>query len=410
MLRVVSGHISMAAAGGGAGTHKLYVGCYTEKQWWVAGAPGEGLYVFDFDARTGGLALAQVEHSITSPSWSRLSPCGGHLYCVTEKGPDDDVADGVIVSYDVGTDGLLTRTGAQPTLGLGSNCVAVSASGRVVVCTNFFSGTLASFAVQGDGTLGPAALTPHPARAEPGPAEGRQTQAHPHDLFVLGDRLLVPDLGLDQVRGWAMVDADGSLRSLPGAQACFDAPAGCGPRGFVQHPGLPDLAYMICELDGSLVTFRLPAAGGEDGLVPLQTHKTYPAEAPGGADGGWPDRWASAIAITPDGGYLYCGNRRQPGDERPGAGDVFTIFRVGADGMLALVGHFDHKATGLHTRNMQVVEGEGAGGTAVLWLVVAHQDNDTLAVYALDCASGAVLGEAATAKVPSAGNVCVRAN
>ena len=65
--------------------------------------------------------------------------------------------------------------------------------------------------------------------------------------------LLVPDLGLDQVRGWAMVDADGSLRSLPGAQACFDAPAGCGPRGFVQHPGLPDLAYMICELDGSLV-------------------------------------------------------------------------------------------------------------------------------------------------------------
>ena len=39
--------------------------------------------------------------------------------------------------------------------------------------------------------------------------------------------------------------------------------------------------------------------------------------------------------------------------------------------MLALVDHFDHKATGLHTRNMQVVEGEGASGTAVLWLVVA---------------------------------------
>ena len=394
-------------AGAASPTHKLYIGCYTEKQWWVAGSPGAGLYVFDFNSGTGSLSQLQVETSIASPSWSVVSPCGKHLYCVTEKGPDDAVVEAKISSYNLASNGTLSFTGARPTRGRGSNCVCVSPSGKVVVCTNFFEGTLTSFSVGDDGTLGEPQVTPHPSRAEPGIRAGRQTQPHPHDLFVLGSSILVPDLGLDQVLGWEMCDSDGSLRPLTGSAACFDAAAGSGPRGFVRHPTISHVAYMICELDGSLVTFRLPS--GANGLVDLQTNKTYPANAPGGLDGGWPDRWASALAITPDGKFVYCGNRRQPNDERPGAGDVFTIFSVNADGMLALQGHYDHKSTGLHTRNMQVVDGQNASGRLTRWLIVAHQDNDTLAIYELDRDSGDIKCVAATATVPSAGNVCVKA-
>jgi hypothetical protein len=55
-------------------------------------------------------------------------------------------------------------------------------------------------------------------------------------------------------------------------------------------------------------------------------------------DGRWPDRWASALVISPDGMFLYAANRRQPGDDRPGAGDDIAIFAVSeADGTLELV-------------------------------------------------------------------------
>ena len=55
-------------------------------------------------------------------------------------------------------------------------------------------------------------------------------------------------------------------------------------------------------------------------------------------DGRWPDRWASALVISPDGMFLYAANRRQPGDDRPGAGDDIAIFAVSeVDGTLELV-------------------------------------------------------------------------
>ena len=88
-------------------------------------------------------------------------------------------------------------------------------------------------------------------------------------------------------------------------------------------------------------------------------------------------------------------------------GDTLAIFTISAsDGTLNLLTHYSHKSFGVHTRNMRIIEGRTEGRRH---LVVAHQDNDTLAVYALDVVSGLVSGEGpvATASVPSAGNVCV---
>jgi hypothetical protein len=91
----------------------------------------------------------------------------------------------------------------------------------------------------------------------------------------------------------------------------------------VAHPLLP-VRYLICELSGNLLVFGEEAAAGEVS----QSLKTYSPNAPGGPEGHWPDRWASALAITPDGRFLYAANRKQPDDQREGAGDDFAIFQV----------------------------------------------------------------------------------
>lgn len=49
----------------------------------------------------------------------------------------------------------------------------------------------------------------------------------------------------------------------------------------------------------------------------------------GGRDGKWPDRWASGLAVSPDGKFLYAANRKD---------DSFAIFACApADGRLTLI-------------------------------------------------------------------------
>ena len=202
-----------AIAGVVRASHKLYIGCYSEKQWWVEGQPGEGLYVFDFDAETGGLALDQIERTVVSPSWSVVHPSGKYLFVVTEKGPDDSEADSFVTCYRIAASGTLTYLSKQLTGGTGGNCITVVGD-SAVVCTNYFTGSLASFPFDPQtGALGTATVTPHVQKAT-GPIADRQEAAHPHDLFVKGNQLFVPDLGMDQVLGYAVDTATGAGHSM----------------------------------------------------------------------------------------------------------------------------------------------------------------------------------------------------
>lgn len=202
-----------AIAGVAQASHKLYIGCYSEKQWWVEGQPGEGLYIFDFDAETGGLALDQIERTVVSPSWSVVHPSGKYLFVVTEKGPEDNEADSVVTCYAIGATGTLTYLSKQLTGGLGGNCITVVGD-SAVVCTNYFTGSLASFPFNPQsGVLGPATVTPHVQRS-PGPIADRQEAAHPHDLFVVRNQLFVPDLGMDQILGYAVDPVTGAAHSI----------------------------------------------------------------------------------------------------------------------------------------------------------------------------------------------------
>ena len=305
-----------AIAGVARASHKLYIGCYSEKQWWVEGQPGEGLYVFDFDAETGGLALDEIERTVVSPSWSAVHPTGKFLFVVTEKGPDDKETDSFVTCYSIGETGTLTYISKQLTGGLGGNCITVVGD-SAVVCTNYFTGSLASFPFNPQtGVLGSATVTPH-VQAATGPIADRQEGAHPHDLYVKGSQLFVPDLGMDQVLGYAVDSATGAphracmhtpartlcsrylldrrlnavvcvcafvcpakLTPLPSGAPSYQSSPGSGCRGIQPHPMLSDTIYLISELDGSLAVLRLPADGSGK-LTEIQSGvKTYPPSAP----------------------------------------------------------------------------------------------------------------------------------
>ena len=290
-------------AGMARATHKLYIGCYSEKQWWVEGQPGEGLYVFDYDAETGGLALDQIERTVVSPSWSVVHPSSKFLFVVTEKGPDDREADSLVTSYAIDpVAGTLDFVNTQLTGGLGGNCINCIGD-TAVVCTNYFTGSLASFVVDPrTGKLGPATVKQH-AMPAVGPIADRQEGPHPHDLFVKGTQLFCSDLGMDQVVGYD-VSHHGShveLEPCPSGAPSYKASPGAGCRGIVPHPLKSDILYLISELDGSLDVLRM-ARDGSGKMTAIQSGvKTYPPTAPGGPDGKWPDRWASGLAVTADG-------------------------------------------------------------------------------------------------------------
>lgn len=296
-----------AIAGVVRASHKLYIGCYSEKQWWVEGQPGEGLYIFDFDAETGGLVLDQIERTVVSPSWSVVHPSGKYLFVVTEKGPDDSEADSFVTCYGIAENGTLTYISKQLTGGLGGNCITVVGD-SAVVCTNYFTGSVASFPFNPQsGVLGPGTVTPHVQKTT-GPLADRQEAAHPHDLFVKGNQLFVPDLGMDQVLGYTVDAATGAehhprsrcpiccsvqwltvpgsrrfaakLTPLPQGEPAYQSSPGSGCRGIQPHPLLSDIIYLISELDGSLAVLRLPKDGSGKLLEIQSGVKTYPPSAP----------------------------------------------------------------------------------------------------------------------------------
>lgn len=171
----------------------------------------------------------------------------------------------------------------------------------MAICTNFFDGSISSFAVnQSDGSLGPANKKDHNGSmdATPGPIADRQEGAHPHDVKVgPGGVIYIPDLGADKMFLYeAKQDGSAGMQEVN----LYKSAAGAGPRSIVFHPILP-LGYLLSELDSSLATLKVDA----DGAMPIcqELHDTYPPPNGGAAPTSdslqqWPDRWASAMGVS----------------------------------------------------------------------------------------------------------------
>lgn len=335
---------------------RAYVGTYT-------GGQSQGIYTFTFDASTGEVGPLGLAAPALNPSFLALHPDRQHLYCVGDMTNALGKKVGAVSAFGIQADGKLTMLNQESTVGAGPCHLTVDRTGRMVLAANYGGGSVVSFPIKADGSLGEhTGFVQHTGRS----VTPRQAQPNAHSVNISPDNRfgIVADLGLDQVL----------VYQLDPAQATFAAheppfvkvAPGSGPRHSCFHPS-GKFAYVINEIAMTVTAFRFDAARGA--LVELQTITTLPV-----ADGPAPKSgWSTAEVVAhPNGGFLYGSNRGH---------DSISVFAIAADGTLNLVQNAPAEVK---------VPRNFALDPTGQWLFTEGQKSDDIAVFRVDAATGKI--------------------
>ncbi|GKT62112.1 3-carboxymuconate cyclase [Colletotrichum tofieldiae] len=222
-----------------------------------------------------------------SPSWLTLDQVNSRLYC-TDEGLTTNV--GTVSSFATGPDGVLQQLAKTETISGPVSAVIYGDKGQGLAVAQY-----------------PAALTAVKSEtfnmSAPGPNPSRQDAPHPHEVFLdpKGQFVLVPDLGADLVRVFAV---DGA--NLAAVDSLTAAP-GSGPRHveFLVTPGGKTYLYLIGELSNTITAYDVTYRENKTlGFAEVYSGSTYGegATAPAGASG-------AEIWISPDGKFLTVSSR-----------------------------------------------------------------------------------------------------
>ena len=334
------------------------------------GTYSDGFYAYEFDQNAGEMvgegAIAKAE----MPNPSYLAIHGNRVYAVSEM-PDTSAS---VWAWRWGGNGF-EPIGSRPT-GLpavsgsvtpsdGSSVIPseakespfrgedpcyVSTDGHFLAVANYSGGTLATYRLREDGSIGP--MDTLVVSGTGGPDMTRQDRPHVHCAIFTpdGKHLLFSEFSADEI-GRMDIGPDGIRNYCRAATLHADY----GPRHLLFDASGTHL-YVIGELSGDITVFDY-AAGT---LTERQVIKADRLDARGAAD----------IHLSPDGRFLYASLRLR--------GDGISVFEVGADGTLTYVGY---QATGIHPRNFNITP----NGRFVL---VACRDTDAIEIYARSSETG----------------------
>ncbi len=212
----------------------LYVGGYTSE-----GVQRVGVEAYRLEAPVD--ELVQVTElpavALHSPSYLVRHPSHPVVFAVGEGSPT------TVSALRIGPDGALELLNTVVADGEGGCHLAVDETGQFVVVAHYGSGGVSTFAISSDGRL--SEQVDHLGFHGSGPVEDRQDAPHAHQVVPHAGRLLVADLGTDQVHQLHL-DPEGHL-SL--ADDPVVLPAGSGPRHLVVAP---EHLVVACELSARL--------------------------------------------------------------------------------------------------------------------------------------------------------------
>jgi 6-phosphogluconolactonase len=336
----------------------VYVGTYP-------GGDSKGIYLYRFDEKSSHLTSLGLAAEMANPSFVVTDPSHRYLYAVTDTemaipGSNADQAASTISSFTIDpATGSLKFLNRVSSGGNDPIHLIVDKTGKILFVANYESGSMASFAIRPDGSIG--AMTGfdqhHGSSVDP----RRQQGPHAHEVVVSPDNrfLFVPDLGLDRIIIYRIDEAKRSF--APNNPAYVAVRGGLGPRHFAFAPG-GKFAYAVCEMGSSVVAFSYDRESGA--LTPIQTISTLPAGFSGEDD-------SAEIQIDKSGRFLYASNRGP---------NTITEFQIDkSTGKLTAVQNISTE--GKTPRNF-VIDPTGR------YLLVANQDSNNIVLFEIDSATG----------------------
>ncbi|MDG2408115.1 MAG: lactonase family protein [Pirellulales bacterium] len=331
------------------------------------------IHTLALDETTGRLTPKHRYGDIQYAYYLALSPDGKTLYATHGKPTGGGARREFVSAFRVAEDGSLSLLGSRPAHG--KSACFVDTNGKVLVLANYQGGTVVSYPVAADGSLGArSSLIQHT-----GSSVNAERQEGPHAHAALfgpsGKRVFVPDLGADRIFSYRANRDSATLTPTP--QKPVASNAGAGPRHVRFHPN-QHWMYGIDELSGSITRYDFDIETGN--LIRRETITTLPENFTG-------ENWCADLAITPDGRFLYGTNRGH---------DSIAAYRIGKGGLLEPISITS--SGGKSPQNLEIT----ADGR---WLLVANMSGGNVAVFAIEPATGK-LSKSAT-RYPIAHPACI---
>jgi 6-phosphogluconolactonase len=265
--------------------YRGFVGTFTD-------GASDGVYGCHVDA-DGVLERGSVTEC-DDPTFLTFGADGETLYAAS------NVDDGAVTAFAVDDETWsLSPLNTAPVGDAGPCFVSVDATGSVLLTAQYHGGSVSSLPIADDGRVEePSAVVEHEGSSV---NPNRQTEPHPHSIVPgpANDYAYAADLGTDEVVVYDLDAENASIR--PSDVGAVDVHDGAGPRHLAFHPD-GDVAYLVNELDSTLVAFERDPASGD--LDPVATVDTIPGSFEG-------DNYPADVHVHPDGDVLYSSNRGQ---------------------------------------------------------------------------------------------------
>ncbi|MFD0049917.1 lactonase family protein [Actinomycetes bacterium NPDC127524] len=315
-----------------------YVGTYTK-------GDSKGIYSFTLDTENEKISDVKVAAQLENPTYVTVSSNNKYLYSVAKQGDQ-----GGIAAYSInGETGELSEINKQLFPG-GSPCyVSVDSSNETAALAYYHQGTVQSFKVNPETGKVNAAVSLIEHKGS-GPNKDRQDKSHAHfSGFTPDEKYVVAiDLGTDKIITYEVKDAELTEAST------LTVHAGSGPRHIGFHPN-GKYAYVMTELSNEVIALVYNSADGSF------TEQQYIFAIPGDFK---ENSQGSAIHISPDGKFVYAGNRGH---------DSIAVFSIDQDtGLLELV---DYTSTEGNWPRDFVLDPSGK------YIVASNQETGNLVLY-----------------------------
>lgn len=256
----------------------LYVGTYTD-------ADSKGIYLYDFNLKTGELTNKKLAVEAINPSFITFSSDKKLLYSVGETDNFEGAKSGFVNSYSTEKDGTLKFINKVSSNGAHPCHIQLDESNSKVAVSNYTGGTVSLHTVSKNGLISQATQVIDHNKG------GQQSHAHSAQFFK--NSLFIADLGLNSFSQYQLANTDKKYQ----LKANYEVPNNAGPRHFeISKKG--KFIYVINELNSTISVLRKK----KDSYVFVQNITTL-------ADGFNGKSFCADIHLSKDGRFLYGSNR-----------------------------------------------------------------------------------------------------